>query len=94
MLRLFALLFFFQTIAEAADIGLSARALGMGNAFTTVVNNGDAIFYNPAGLAKMGGFNWTIIDPALGINNAESYDEYADLFEAAFHCRFEKLYFR
>ena len=81
MLRLFALLFFFQTIAEAADIGLSARALGMGNAFTTVVNNGDAIFYNPAGLAKMGGFNWTIIDPALGINNAESYDEYADLFE-------------
>ena len=58
---LFILLLSFSS--QAADIGLSARALGMGNAYTAVVDNGDAIFYNPAGLAKMGGFNWTIIDP-------------------------------
>ncbi|MCL2063935.1 MAG: PorV/PorQ family protein [Candidatus Cloacimonetes bacterium] len=30
----------------------SARALGMGNAFTALSNDGDAVFFNPAGLAQ------------------------------------------
>lgn len=83
MLRVLILFILLHATANAADIGLSVRALGMGNAYTSVVNNGDAIFYNPAGLAKMSGLNWTIIDPAIGINNLESYQDYADLFEDA-----------
>ena len=65
--------------AKAADIGLSVRALGMGNAYTAVVNNSDAIFYNPAGLAKMGGFQWTILDLALGTNTIDSYQDYLNI---------------
>lgn len=68
-------------LANAADIGLSVRALGMGNAYTAIVNNSDALFYNPAGYAKMGGFNWTIIDPAIGVNNIDSYQDYLDIAE-------------
>lgn len=64
---------------RAADIGLSARALGMGNAYTAVVNNSDAIFYNPAGLAKMSGFRWTIFDPGLATNSYNSYQKFADI---------------
>ncbi|MFQ6617960.1 MAG: hypothetical protein ACE5QV_04645, partial [Fidelibacterota bacterium] len=31
-------------------LGLGARAIGMGNAFTAVVDDGFSIYYNPAGL--------------------------------------------
>ncbi len=79
-LSFFICLFFSQSLV-AADIGLSTRALGMGNAYTAVVNNSDAIFYNPAGLAKMGGFRWTILDPAIGTNTYDSYQRYLDIAE-------------
>ncbi len=69
----------FSITAAAADIGLSTRALGMGNAYTAVVNNSDAIFYNPAGLAKMSGFRWTILDPSIGTNTYDSYQRYLDI---------------
>ena len=65
----------------AADIGFSTRALGMGNAYTTVVRDSDSLFYNPAGYAKMSGFNWTIADPSLGTNAYSSYQNYIDLFD-------------
>ncbi len=77
------LLFFILLVqkAQAADIGLSVRALGMGNAYTAVVNHGDAIFYNPAGLAKMEGLRWTILDPAFGVNTIDSIQDYLDIAE-------------
>lgn len=70
-----------STTVQAADIGLSVRALGMGNAYTAVVNNSDSIFYNPAGLAKMGGFQWTVLDPAIGTNAYDSYQNFLDIAE-------------
>lgn len=76
MLRWLLLLTTISTTAQAADIGLSVRALGMGNAYTAVVDNGDSIFYNPAGLAKWNGFNWTILDPTFGLNSVDSYDNF------------------
>lgn len=81
MKRVLAITLFLTFSAEAADIGFSARALGMGNAYTSIVNNGDAIFYNPAGLARMSGFNWTIMDPAVGTNAIDSYQDYLDIAE-------------
>lgn len=78
---LFAFTILITQSAVAADIALSVRAFGMGNAYTAVVNNHDAIFYNPAGLAKLSGFKWTIMDPAMGMNNIDSYQDYLDLAE-------------
>ena len=50
----------------------SVRALGMGNAYTAVVSDSDAIFYNPAAMARVSGVHWTIIDPHVGINNPQN----------------------
>jgi hypothetical protein len=47
------------------------RALGMGNAYTAVVSDAEALFYNPAGLAGFSGVNWTIFDFRLGLNGIE-----------------------
>ncbi|MCB0377049.1 MAG: hypothetical protein KDD33_01025 [Bdellovibrionales bacterium] len=79
-LFLFCIFLFSQSLL-AADIGLSTRALGMGNAFTAIVNDTDSVFYNPAGLAKMKAFQWTLFDAALGTNTYDSYQDYLDIAE-------------
>lgn len=55
--------------AELHETWTSVRALGMGNAFTSIVTGSDSLFYNPAGLAGSGGFNWTLFDPRAGTNS-------------------------
>lgn len=37
------------------DMGMGARALGMGGAFVAVADDGNAVYYNPAGLALVDG---------------------------------------
>ena len=37
------------------DIGMGARALGMGGAFVAVADDANALYYNPAGLALIEG---------------------------------------
>lgn len=41
--------------AAMMDIGMGARALGMGGAFIAVADDANAIYYNPAGLALIEG---------------------------------------
>ena len=41
----------------------------MGNAFTAVADNHDAIYYNVAGLNKIDGMYLTFMDPYFGIND-------------------------
>jgi hypothetical protein len=38
--------------ADFEDLGMGARALGMGDAFTGLADDGRAVYYNPAGLAR------------------------------------------
>lgn len=70
-------------LAETASAGAykewwsSARGMGMGGAYTSVVRDSDAIFLNPAALARVTGVNWTVIDPRLGANNLGVMEEYA-----------------
>ncbi len=42
-----------QTFAKGGVTGIGARPLGMGGAFTTVADSGDAVFFNPAGLVQV-----------------------------------------
>lgn len=41
------------------DIGMGARALGMGGAFVAVADDANAVYYNPAGLALIEGHSVT-----------------------------------
>lgn len=58
--------------AELFETNQSVRALGMGNAYTTVVDDKDSLFYNPAGLSKIEGINWTFIGIRAGANGIEA----------------------
>lgn len=57
---------------ELEPLGYSVRALGMGNAFTTVVDSDEALFYNPAGLSRVSGFYLKLLDPYVGVNGEEA----------------------
>ena len=45
-----------QTGFQFLSVGTDARATAMGEAFTTVEGNSSALFYNPAGMARLGSF--------------------------------------
>lgn len=65
--------------AELFQASNSVRALGMGNAYAAVVRDADSMFYNPAGLAQIGGINWTIFDLIVGASGVEVADKLQDL---------------
>lgn len=65
----------FSLSADAIDIAdswSSVRAQGMGGAYTAIVNNSDALFFNPAGLASQTKFAWTVLDPRGGLNGLDN----------------------
>jgi hypothetical protein len=45
-----------QTGFQFLSVGTNARATAMGEAYTTVDGSASALFYNPAGMAKLGSF--------------------------------------
>lgn len=47
---------------NAFDISVGARPLGMGGAFTAVVQDGNAVFYNPAAQAGLGEISFSFRD--------------------------------
>ena len=57
----------------------SVRALGMGNAFISVVSDSDALFYNPAGLSRVKGLNWLVADPRIGLSGVEAFRDFQEL---------------
>jgi hypothetical protein len=65
---------------EVFDINSkSVRALGMGNAYISMVQDADALFYNPAGLARIGGINWTVVDIVAGLSGLEVVQSVQDV---------------
>lgn len=70
---------FAQALSET---WMSVRAMGMGNAYTAVVDDSDSLFYNPAGLARISGFHWTVFDVHAGINGIETVNEIQKLTTA------------
>jgi len=63
----------FAFATELFETYISARAAGMGNAFSAVVDDKDALFYNPAALNRIHGFNLTILDPMVATDAQDAY---------------------
>lgn len=61
------------------------RPMGMGGAFTAVADDQNALYYNPAGLAKRTDWNAELLDPLVGWNNyvQENIDSFKKLTELA-----------
>lgn len=59
----------------------NARALGMGNAFSSLVDDEESLFYNPAGIAKNGGVFWTVADPRAGITDITKLQDQLEAFD-------------
>jgi hypothetical protein len=82
---------------ELLESNISARAMGMGNAYVSVVSDKDALFYNPAALQKIRGIHLTIMDPYLGADGQDVYDTYQALSDStstsnAFATQLRQLY--
>ena len=98
MIRLLLALLLMTSSARAAylpDYWLSVRAVGMGNAYTAIVNDADSLFYNPAGLAEVEGFTFTIMDPHAGAGGLDAYNAFQDFNSSTssnFATNFNKLY--
>ncbi len=71
---IFALIFCIENSfsAEIYEYGQSIRALGMGNAYTAVVNNYEAMWYNPGALGRVEGINLTILDLNFGVDGQDA----------------------
>ena len=64
---------------------VGVRPAAMGQAFTAVADDQNALYYNPAGLARLESFSLEIISPFVGFNNAllqniDSFKEMQTLF--------------
>ena len=54
---------------ELFEMNKSVRALGMGNAYTSIVRDSDSLFYNPAGLNSVKEWKLEVLTVGLGITS-------------------------
>ncbi len=67
IILLFLMLFFTYSRAEAV-LYKGIRPLGMGNAFTALADDRNALFYNPAGLSGVSNFGVDIFNPLIELS--------------------------
>lgn len=72
----------FEAAQAGFDLNRSVRAMGMGNAFTAVVDDVDSLMYNPAGLARIGGLNLRVVDLRIGTRNIDDYENFTDVLDS------------
>lgn len=78
---------------EFYESHINARAMALGNAFTSLVDDDESLFYNPAGIAKNGGVFWKIADPRVGISGISDLGSYTDLTDSStFQTALQDLY--
>lgn len=78
---------------EYYESHINARAMGMGNAFTSLVEDDDSLFYNPAGIAKNGGVYWKVADPRGALSSPTALTQYGNLSDPLkFQTTLQSLY--
>jgi len=50
------------------------RPLGMGNAFIALADDSNLLWYNPAGLARVKGGHFNLLDVQLGVDSMDTFD--------------------
>ena len=63
--------------AAFLDIGVGARGIGMGGAYTALADDSSAVYWNPAGLARMDKKDFSISHAELGLGTREDFLAYA-----------------
>lgn len=53
---------------------VGVRPSAMGNAFTAVSDDANALYYNPAGLARLENWNVNLFNTVVGVNNAAFFN--------------------
>lgn len=73
---IFIFIIFYQlnSYAEFEEKGAGVRSSSMGNAYVALSNEGDGIYYNPAGLAKIKRAEFTSMHTSLYSQSELSYD--------------------
>jgi hypothetical protein len=64
---------------EISAMHSNARALGMGDAYTSLADDSSSLFYNPAGLARVHGLNWKVLDIRAGASGLSAYTKIKNL---------------
>jgi hypothetical protein len=67
---------------ELPESGLSIRALGMGNAYTAVVDSYEALWYNPGAIGRIEGINASL-DINAGVNGENAYQSFQEFSNSA-----------
>jgi hypothetical protein len=57
---------------ELVDAYVSVRALGMGNAYGPIVKGSNSLFYNPAGISRIEGYNWQLFELYGGLDGEQA----------------------
>ena len=63
--------------ASFLNVGVGARGLAMGGAYTAMADDADAIYWNPAGLAQVAGHEFQVSDAELTQSTREDFFSYA-----------------
>jgi hypothetical protein len=77
---------------ELYNRSFSVRALGMGNAFTPIAKGTDALFYNPAGLAKTKEITLTALKFRVGVDNVDAISNANDFNGSGFANTLRQFY--
>ncbi|MBI4061406.1 MAG: PorV/PorQ family protein [Elusimicrobia bacterium] len=63
--------------ASFLDIGVGARAIGMGGAYTALADDASAVYWNPAGLSRVEKRELSVSHAELGLGTREDFFAYA-----------------
>jgi hypothetical protein len=63
--------------AAFLDIGVGARGIGMGGAFTALADDSSSVYWNPAGLSRMDKRELSVSHAELGLGTREDFLAYA-----------------